>query len=280
MKINYFIPRLPAKYCHGTVEQRQLKANELNSQIFERIVNQFGSSDRCYFLDIKKIIEEFLGDCTKIYFRSSKIFSRRGETKLLTKKYGVKGIKIRIPLDPYNDVNIRTIPILMHEIGHATLYLSNPKYIINNLKCFQGKFSKKKIWRFYNNHIYKRETAKTPEKKEQILQDIEKGLNKILKKYTPQERILYLNQLRYSIQSEINSYNLGVNFAKQLNKIYKPIINIKDVYTKDDFMFSEKLEVINKILAETIKKERSNPEPPKRNIFLKMLDRLFFEDDE
>ena len=282
MKVNFQIPKLPKKYCHGTDAQRKDAARNLNMRIFEDLLNNFDDSGCCNWQTIRNIIEKHFENCTKIFINDTPIFGNIGAgTEVRIKKNKVKGIKLLIPLNKFYDMDIQMLPVLGHEIRHAVDYLVNPKYIMSRLKCSFGRFFKNKIWRFYKDRIYTKEYPKTQEQKNIILESLEKDLKKILDKYPRNKQILYLNEIRYSIETEINAYEDGSILLSKLNQSGKTHVSPSNFYTKKNFMFDEKLRLINKMLHKVISEERANTEIKikRKDKIWKILSRLFVYED-
>ena len=94
-------------------------------------------------------------------------------------------------------------------------------------------------------HYKKEKLKKTEEETRKALQDVPFD-----------EKIVFLNCIKYCMQMESHAYTQGVKFAEELYKLKKPV----DKESFDDFSkiicFKEKIEIVDKLIREELENQR------------------------
>ena len=286
MTINYHIPKLPPPYCCGSVNRRRYAASKLYKQIFENMYAQYEQHDSCHIIILRDILNEFFQGSTRIIIKDLSLKKRLtmgGYTKIKQKGNKAIEFEVGVPFDKFYSMDILSFPAFMHEIRHVIGYLVNPKYLICHLKFSEKHMKTTKIENFYWDRIYKKEKVKTPDAKRVVLESLERDLRELLSQYTYSKQIVSLNNIRYSMQQEIDAYEIEYKIIQKLKKRGKlHNLDLSNFRSKTECMFKDKLEIVNKILGETIQNARNNSEVPqkRKNIIEEFLSRLFGNYDE
>ena len=143
----------------------------------------------------------------------------------------------------------------MHESTHVLDYLLNPKYIANYKLMCEKHIYDKKYFSLYEKYFDNPEFMAQNDRNK-MLELAELETRRGLKKISPDEKIIFLKFIKYSMEMEQHAYSQDVMYAKILQKLGKPIDkeSLED-YTKY-MAFSEKIDIVNKLIKEEIYKAR------------------------
>ena len=150
-------------------------------------------------------------------------------------------------------MNIEYIPSLIHEAMHLFDYLLNPKYR-RTLERTAEKDVKTKVTELYKKNYYNNSDAYIYPNIIRILKTFCNTL-KTLKSEPTKNKILMLSYIKEAIEFELKGYNLNKEYADFLKK------NNKQYFLSDigcfykEYMFEEKLKLVQMMLKYIIKKE-------------------------
>ena len=122
--------------------------------------------------------------------------------------------------------------------------LYNPKFTVRELKLFKNESTMEETGKFFADNVTEKQVLKT------------KKLDKFLKGKTPNEQIDILQVMRYNVMSEQNNHMAEPIIDKQIAKIENMHIQGKN-YDLSEYKYDEKLDILNKKLAQVIKDERT-----------------------
>lgn len=236
-------------------------AEKINQKIFGNTVKLYPDKKRNYPVEI---IEECYNFCTPekkvvmiepIKISDSDDFA--GGIKIMEKMKMYVGYIMELPVTKGNKINIKTLPTLMHESTHVLDFLLNPKFLKNDLDFFNSPLSEK-CFKFYEKYFYKLNNNQKPQ---QILKTAQDETYKFLKEIPIDKRIIFLNFMRYSMQMEEHAYKQDIHYSKILKKLGKPVDSEELVDYNKIFLFPEKIKIVEKLLAQTIKEERTKLKP-------------------
>jgi hypothetical protein len=252
--------KIPYKLVRGDISQRQKQANSLTDKLFESLKKDIADDYTLFsFSDLNKKIYDILPDKNfkiKIHTLNDKRFGALTENIYNKKNKKIDAICIDIPAIK-RSIRPLHLTYLIHEFQHVTDQIYNPKYAARAQKININKLYTQKYNNFYDKYFYHRENCKTKKDKRKILDNIKKETLKFLEKYTTSEKLDYLQDTRYSMESEINAYKQEIKTAEKLKKLKLKIHK----GTLSDFpkkaILKEKIELIKEIAFEIIKKERT-----------------------
>ncbi len=252
---------IPYKIIKGSVSQRQQKANKLvedlydsiepyfkddySSLSFENLQNKVNSVLPAQ--DLKVIVmplsEEDAKECGAI----SKV--------LYDKDKNAKAVTMELP-GKFNSVRAVHLPHVLHEFQHVADDLFQPKLLSRLQKMNKRGLLSKKYDKFYDDYYYCHEVIDCKQDKKDVLKIIENKTRKFLKHFSVSDKIDYLQDMRYSLISEVAAYDSQIRIAKKLTD--KNFLIRK--YEMDDYpeqyYFGEKIALLKKMISEIITKER------------------------
>ena len=268
------------KYCQGSVFQRAKIAEKINEKIF-------GNTVKLYRGKMRNVDMEVIEDCYNFCLPENKEILLKpisfkdlddyyGGVEILEKLKMYVGYMMDLPVSKSSKLNIKTIPALMHESTHILDYLINPKYLtcdrdlyniapgVKNLimsdKAGNPQSEKvQNIINLYNELFYRIENNKND--KFQILTNAETKLSESLENMDFKTKIIVLKFMRTSMKMEQHAYKQDLHFAKILKKLGKPVDREDLIDYNKIIMFPEKIEIVEKMLLQTICSEREKLRP-------------------
>jgi len=250
--------RFSYNFSRGAVADRFKHSDEFNKQIFDRIIQLYDKKTLCGIGVIKNSYNKFLPENKNIEILPMQVRDYDeygGGTRVEAIGDNLIGYSIEIPVNVKKKLNILELPEFMHESTHVLDYLFNPKYIMNYRKMCEKRIFDKDYFRIYDKYFYNTDGMRENNKKE-ILKTAETETRKALESVPYEEKIIFLNYIKYSMQMEKHAYEQGVKFAEYLTKLGKPV----DKESLDDYnkylLFDEKIKMINDMLKEEIEIHR------------------------
>lgn len=114
----------------------------------------------------------------------------------------------------------------------------------------------KKYDRLYDEVIYNREFPEGRKDKKYILKRMSHKIKNFLRGFGIEDKVDYLQDIRYALISEKYAYSTQRKYAKIMNKKHF-LINKKDLENENKiFMFDEKIKLLKNLTFEIIQKER------------------------
>lgn len=244
--------------CRGSAQDRRDFAAKLNEQIFNSVLPQIkdGKLDLDDFeTELHKNLPE--DKRVDIYDFKPERECEDGCSDLIEDDDGnYIGQTIEIP-SAGGKVSGRPIVTLFHENRHVLDVLSNPKYTAR----VKSMYAKDLYSRKYNKLIeafYDDLEDLSPKSEERKLKKLNKKLDKFLNDKPVEHQIDYLQDLRYTLETERNAFADQYKFESRLNARG---INTGDYELEDEsvyYLFDEKIELLKQKTAEIIANEREN----------------------
>lgn len=263
MIIHPRLSKFSSAYTKGSLEQRFALTNKINQKIFGNTVKLYQGKRRNYSV---VIIEDCYNFCTpedkNIMIKPLKVSNDddfAGGTQILQKMGMYVGYLMELPVSKTDKINIRTLPILMHESTHVLDFLLNPKFLKNDL-CFFNSPHSEKCFKFYEKYFYK--LGDEPANPSQILLTAQKETEEFLKTLPDDMKIIFLNFMRYSMIMEKHAYKQDIHYAKILLKLGKPVDKEELLDYNRLLLLPEKIKIVENILAKTLKEEREKLKQP------------------
>lgn len=252
--------KLPYKTVKGSLQIRQDKSSQLVNKFYREIKGRFKNGE-ISLKEIQKCIDELLPNNINVIvknlvqdvedpdFLGYSALNYNSSSK-------INAITLEL-LTTENKIRLRDLPSLMHEFTHITDQLYNPKILARCQYMTEKDLYVKDYDNLYESFIYNLEEPECNKEKLFILKRLEQVFKGFLKKLDPKDKINYLQDSRYCTMLEINGYHSQRKFAKQLAKQHVNIDEEDLLNENKNYMFSEKLELLNKLLKDIINKERA-----------------------
>lgn len=259
MTINSLLPsvKIPYKIAKGSVKERQIKADNMAMNLFSSLSEDIKDNYTIIsFSDLYKKIYKILPENISIMLRSnhSKKYGAYTET-LYDRKQKASAVAVALP-EIKKTFRPSHIPLVIHEFQHVTGQLFHPKYIsraqaINAKKLFNKKYEK-----LYDRYYYCIEDCFSEKAKKETLELVKDRTMRFLKKLRFNDQIDYIQDIRYSLESEISAFDKEKQTAKMLKDKDLLVLKdcLKDVPVRS--LYREKIELLKEIGFELIKQER------------------------
>lgn len=263
--------KLPFKEVKGSVNYRQSKACNMVDKLYRGILPQFNKKEEISFAQAKKALKNVLKGQIDIPIRKneySDIFD--GGSDILYSEFTGQISKTTIDIGTIkNKIKRVELTTLLHEFQHVADQIFHPKYLTRNQKMANIGLYTKKYDRLYDDLIYNREFPEGKKDKKIILNHLRNKINKFLRGLDSEDKIDYLQDIRYSLISEKHAYKTQLKYAKKLNKKHLKI-NKEDLENENkNFMFDEKIKLMKDLAFEIIQKNRQ-----KHSLLLKKENKL------
>ena len=256
--------RIPLEISRGSTVQRQKKALDFASQLYENLMKDFEDNYSIMkYSELENRINKILPDKNfKVMVKElSKEKADESECNalcqiLFNNNHQAQAHSIDIPGINHTIRPIH-LPEVLHEIVHIADNMFNPKLVSREQKINQKNLNTKKYGNFYDDNFYCGEIIESKRDKKDALKIIENNTRKFLKGLNISDKIDYIQDMRYSLLSEINAYKFQVKTAQKLKE--KGFM-IQD-YEFDDMseigLYKEKIKLLKNLAIEYISKERA-----------------------
>ena len=263
--------KLPFKEVKGSINYRQSKACNMVDKLYRGILPQFNKKEEISFAQAKKALKNVLKGQIDIPIRKngySDIFD--GGSDILYSEFTGQISKTTIDIGTIkNKIKRVELTTLLHEFQHVADQIFHPKYLTRNQKMANIGLYTKKYDRLYDDLIYNREFPEGKKDKKIILNHLRNKITKFLRGLDYEDKIDYLQDIRYSLISEKHAYKTQLKYAKKLNKKHLKI-NKEDLENENkNFMFDEKIKLMKDLAFEIIQKNRQ-----KHSLLLKKENKL------
>lgn len=253
--------RIPYNIVKGSFKQRQHKSNMLVEKLFENINSSIKDDYSIFtYKQLQKHIDSILPDGNfKIIIQNMSEKNAQDSEgiceTLFNKDKDIRALSIGLG-GIGNTIRSKHIPIFMHEFQHVTDDMFHPKYLSRLQSLNKKGLANEKYENFYENYYYCTEYIESKQDKKNILKLIKNKTRKFLRAKNISDKMDFIQDMRYSLKSEIESYKKQLNIAQRLKA--KGIL-INDFDFKDmskECLFEEKINLLKNLALEYIKKER------------------------
>ena len=266
MIINKLAPsvRLPLKFSKGSAAQRQEKAQNFASELYKNLMTEFRDNYSIMsYSDLEKQISKIIPDKNYKVIVKELTEEKAAESEcnalcqiLFNNNHQAQAHSIDIPGINHTIRSVH-LPEVLHEIVHIADNMFNPKLVAREQKINLKNMNTKKYEKFYDDNYYCGEIIESKQDKKDALKIIENKTRKFLKGLSTSDKIDYIQDMRYSLMSEINAYKFQVKTAQELKENG---FMIKD-YEFDDMseigLYKDKIKLLKKLAIEFIEKERA-----------------------
>lgn len=256
--INVLSPKIKLSYniVKGSVQTRKIKAQDFTSDIYDSFLECLKSNKSVLkFETVKsKISKKAPGINIKVL--KNNISNNDAIMDVYADKEGkVYGYLLAFK-SPKNILKVPFMPILMHEITHLSDYLFQPKLLSREQKILKIPDKTNRYVKFYEKYMYDEFLFNQNDAKDKYLANVKVALDKFISGTDKTYIIDYLQDIRYSLKTEMNAYEMQKKFAYKLKDSgFK--INPSDLLERVKyFMFEDKIKLVEKSLSDLIKDQR------------------------
>ena len=268
MKIKSVIT-YPYNRVHGSISDRQAFVDGMNMEIFKKLRMKFGLYYDKNSVNIEDFCRFYRGLCPE--FRTVE-FTNVDETEkfgyaqmwLELQKGNPRNYIIALPSRKHDRFLKGDIFLFMHENTHLFDYMSNPKYVANDVKVNRLK-ADKYFEELYETVLYKEEEFENNKQKVSEFKKIKKVILTFLSKKPLEEKMLYLNYMRYGMEMEEHAHMQEKMLGQVLAKM-KGKQNSASLLEVDKYYFGEKKKLLDEIMMNLITSERNRHEKSLLNV--------------
>lgn len=248
----------PLKISKGTFQARMIRSNEQAVQYFNATVRNFSDGDVHL-----KTLEKNMNDIVNYPLINVRFFGHRhvnsssfvhfdSDSPILRVAIPAAETLNRLEKTVFGKIINKNVEEPNHEALHIFDLINNPKIVARALKISDSK-KFKQIDEFFTNHLYGNFND-TKHMSRNIVK-IENSLRKFLKNTKLQEQINILQYYRNNCLMESRAYNWGAKCQQKFNTEQNCKESLVHLFQFSIF-FKRKYEMLNKLLFETIEKER------------------------
>lgn len=251
--------RVPLKYTAGSFKERQIKANNLTEEFYRLFEKEIKDNYTIFsFSNILDKMQKIAPD-KKLMFNIKTVRGNKygAYTEYLyDKKKDIIGVSMDLP-GISRSIRPAYLSYLIHEFQHVSDQIFHPKYIARAQSLSHKRLLNKKYDRFYDKYYYCVEEYHTEKQKQDILENVKIRTLNFIKKQNTESKLDFLQDMRYSLESEIQAYAKENETAKRLKDKGLTIIKDSLCDMPKHCMFKEKTDLLKEIIAEIIKTERT-----------------------
>ncbi len=254
--------KIPYELVKGSFAQRQAKADKMTEKIHANLFLGLKDDYTIFtFEQLQKTIKDVLPDKNlKVIVQSlSEEQSKHCEglcEVLYNKDKEIRAISIGMG-GISESIRSVHIPAFLHEVQHFADDIYHPKYLSRLQSLNKKGLANKKYDIFYDTYYYCPELIESKQDKKDALKIIKNRTKKFLRRLSIGQKMDYLQDMRYSLLSEIEAYRRQRTIAQELKS---KGFRIKDFdlgnYPKNG-LFEEKIELLKNLALEYMTKERS-----------------------
>ena len=240
----------------GSVKSRQKIVSELNEKFFESSL-VYINNKRVLAEDLKKIFIKILPEKKIIEIKKFKPTGAYAAASDYTydKNENIKGLSLEIPF-LNSKMSSKDIPTLMHELTHIFATLTNPKHTALSQKMLGEDKYKNHYNNWYQNVLYNDEKITQAYTVKDMLESVKESTLHLLENKKNHDKVNFLQDARYELQQELDAHKEQLKYAQKLKNMGFDV-NENDLVDEDRyFFFTEKIQLLNEILADVLAKTR------------------------
>lgn len=254
--------KIPYNMVKGSFAQRQAKANALTERLYKNLSEELKDNYSIFnFEQLQKKLHEVLPDKNlKIIVQN--LPDGHGENcegiceVLYNKNKDIRALSVGIDGISSTLRSIH-IPAFMHEVQHAADDIFHPKYLSRLQHLNKGGLNNKKYELFYDTYYYCPEVIESRQDKKDALKIIKNRTKKFLRRLSIHQKMDYIQDMRYSLISEIEAYKRQRAVAGDLKSKGMQIKDFDLENYPQKGLFEEKISLLKELATEYITKERA-----------------------
>ena len=254
--------KIPYQMVKGSFAQRQAKADALSEKLYKNLSEELKDNYTIFdFEQLQTKLHEVLPDKNlKVIVQN--LSSEHGENcegiceVLYNKNKEIRALSVGM-----NGISstLRSIhiPAFIHEIQHVADDIFHPKYL-SRLQCLNKKgLANKKYDNFYDAYYYSPELIESKQDKKDALKQIKNKTKKFLRRLSIHQKMDYIQDMRYSLMSEVEAYKKERTIAQDLKSKGFMIKEFDLENFPQNNLFEEKIALLKNLALEYITKERA-----------------------
>lgn len=262
--------KLPCSILSGSVLKRDYAAKELTENFYQNLVSGLNNESVTSRHYIARNMRNSLPG--NIKFRLNRV-EKSGDSAAYMTTWDDEHFKLDLYeltlVDEYSvfdksvnrrrgkkfkNIKVGYLPAIMHEFQHISDHICNPKHSARLQKMLPDPKSYDLEY-FYANYLYDT-FINNPIAKRLYMIFLKFKLKSFIKKASEERVIDYLQFMRYSLMSEKNAYWAENYYACRLLRDTGIPTQVSR-YDGEDFMFDEKIELLNEFIAKEISRQRA-----------------------
>jgi len=254
--------KIPYAMVKGNIAQRQVKADNLTEKLYKNLSEELKDNYTIFNFEHlqNKLIEVLPDKNLKIIIQN---LSEEDSAKcegicevLFNKNKDIRAISIGMGgiLSSIRSVHI---PVFMHEIQHAADDIFHPKYLARLQNLNKHGLANKKYDSFYDTYYYCPEVIESKKDKKDVLKIIKNRTKKFLRRLNIHQKMDYIQDMRYSLISEIEAYKRQRTIAEDLKSKGFMVKDFDLGNYPQNGLFEEKINLLKVLAMEYLTKERA-----------------------
>ena len=249
--------RLPYNIVKGTVAQRREKVINCVDKLYKDLYPKFVHG-KVSVADIQKSVDKVIGAKGKVHVIKNppNMFDEGGQDVLFSDFNG-KLSAITLEMDTKEKFfKFPDLITILHEFSHVADMFFHPKYTARYQYMASEGLYFKKYDKLYEDIFYHEEKPLGRRYKAKRLRRVEYKLLNFLKKVPKEDRMEYIQDIRYCLTSEAEAYKTQLKYARILDRKHHPVKKGDLNDECDTFLFDEKLKIVNHVASVLIQKEQ------------------------
>ena len=254
--------KIPYQMAKGSFAQRQAKADALSEKLYKNLSEELKDNYTIFdFEQLQTKLHEVLPDKNlKVIVQN--LSSEHGENcegiceVLYNKNKEIRALSVGM-----NGISstLRSIhiPAFIHEIQHVADDIFHPKYLSRLQSLNKKGLANKKYDNFYDTYYYSPELIESKQDKKDALKQIKNKTKKFLRRLSIHQKMDYIQDMRYSLMSEVEAYKRERSIAQDLKSKGFMIKEFDLENFPQNNLFEEKIELLKNLALEYIAKERA-----------------------
>ena len=254
--------KIPYQMAKGSFAQRQAKADALSEKLYKNLSEELKHNYTIFdFEQLQTKLHEVLPDKNlKVIVQN--LSSEHGENcegiceVLYNKNKEIRALSVGM-----NGISstLRSIhiPAFIHEIQHVADDFFHPKYLSRLQSLNKKGLANKKYDNFYDAYYYSPELIESKQDKKDALKRIKNKTKKFLRRLSIHQKMDYIQDMRYSLMSEVEAYKRERTIAQDLKSKGFMIKEFDLENFPQNNLFEEKIALLKNLALEYITKERS-----------------------
>lgn len=254
--------KIPYLLTRGTVAQRQAKADILTEKLYKNLSEELKDNYTIFnFEQLQKKLNEVLPD------KNLKVIVQNLPAEHVEDCEGIcevlynKNKEVRALSIAMNGISstVRSIhiPAFIHEVQHVADDIYHPKYLSRIQHLNKSGLNTKKYDDFYDTFYYCSEVIEGKRDKRDVLKIIKNHTKKFLRRLNIHQKMDYIQDMRYSLMSEVEAYKRQRAVAQDLKSRGFMIKDFDLENYAQDGLFEEKIALLKSLAMEYITKERA-----------------------
>ena len=213
--------KIPYLLTRGTVAQRQAKADILTEKLYKNLSEELKDNYTIFnFEQLQKKLNEVLPD------KNLKVIVQNLPAEHVEDCEGIcevlynKNKEVRALSIAMNGISstVRSIhiPAFIHEVQHVADDIYHPKYLSRIQHLNKSGLNTKKYDDFYDTFYYCSEVIEGKRDKRDVLKIIKNHTKKFLRRLNIHQKMDYIQDMRYSLMSEVEAYKRQRAVAQDL----------------------------------------------------------------